>query len=270
MLVTVRSEGKRWAQMAVRAVHLLARRDLPDRLGIYFHDLRPSDWFRFSAMVAHLGELGYTFGGPDQLLGAGDGKVCWISFDDNYRSWHQALGTLGAIGVTATFFVSTSPLRDRSSEADRIDYARRIGRSPADFDTLSATEVSEIAAAGHIVGSHAHSHRDLGSLPGNDARAEVLISKQILEEIIGEPVVHFSYPYGTRRRFTDELRDYCRSIGFETVAGGTPGMQHVPQEPDRLNRTRWDLDRSIDHNIADLRVDGRWFERVTGRSPMPG
>jgi peptidoglycan/xylan/chitin deacetylase (PgdA/CDA1 family) len=270
MLAAVRSEGKRWVQRAVRAAHLLVPRDLPDRLGIYFHDLQPADWFRFSAAAAHLGELGYAFGGPHQLHQADGKKVCWISFDDNYRSWHESLGTLAAIGVTATFFVSTAPIRDRSSEAERIDYARRIGRSPSDFETLSTTEIAEIAAAGHTVGSHSHSHRDLGSLPANEARAEVLMSKQILEEIIGEPVVHFSYPYGTRRRFTEELRDYCRSIGFETVASGTPGMQHVPQQPDRLNRTRWDLDRSIDHNIANLRVDGRWFERVTGRSPMPG
>jgi peptidoglycan/xylan/chitin deacetylase (PgdA/CDA1 family) len=251
MLATVRAEGKRWAQRAVRAAHLLVPKDLPERLGIYFHDLPPTDWFRFSAALAHLGELGYTFGDAHGLHRAGAEKVCWVSFDDNYRSWHEALGMLAAIGVTATFFVSTAPIRDRSSAAEQVDYARRIGRSPSDFDTLSTTEIAEIAAAGHTVGCHAHSHRDLGSLSANDARAEILAGKQILEEIVGRPVVHFSYPYGTRRRFTEELRDYCRSIGFETIA-------------------RWDLDRSIEHNIANLRVDGGWFERVTGRSPMPG
>ena len=71
MLTTVRSEGKRWAQRAVRAAHLLVPRELPDRIGIYFHDLPQADGFRFSAALAHLGELGYTFGGPNQLYQAG-------------------------------------------------------------------------------------------------------------------------------------------------------------------------------------------------------
>ncbi len=95
MLATVRSEGKRWVQRAVRAAHLLVPRDLPDRLGIYFHDLQPADWFRFSAAAAHLAELGYSFGGPDHMHRAGAEKVCWISFDDNYRALVRGAGHAG-------------------------------------------------------------------------------------------------------------------------------------------------------------------------------
>ncbi len=270
MLPNVRPGPKQLAQRAVRAAHLLVPRQLPDRIGIYFHDVPPSHLPTLTAALTHLAELGYGFGGPDHMYRPDGGKVCWVSFDDNYLTWLGTLGTLSDLRISATFFVSTSPIRDRSSVAERMGFARRIGRNHDDFDTMSSAEIGELVAAGHIVGSHSHSHLDLASLDPSEARGEILSSKQILEEVTAGPVVHFSYPYGTRRRFTEELRDYCMAIGFETISNGTPGMQYAGHRPHRLHRTLWNLERPIDYNLANLRVDGRWFERVTGRSPMSG
>jgi peptidoglycan/xylan/chitin deacetylase (PgdA/CDA1 family) len=266
--------AKKWAQHAVRALHLRVLRDYPDLLGVYFHDLPRQHWPAFVAGIEHLRELGYTFGGPRDLLltgtdGSAGRKIGWISFDDNYLSWYEALGLFDDLGVRATFYVSTLPIRDRSTVDERIGYAHRIGRASTEFVTLSASEIVEIDAAGHTIGCHAHSHHDLAALDPDEARAEILTGKLMLEDILGHPVVHFAYPYGVERRFTDELRDYCLAIGFETVANAMPGMQYAGHVPERLQRTHWDLSRSLEHNLANLRVDGRLFAGITGRSPLP-
>ena len=67
----------------------------------------------------------------------------------------------------------------------------------------------------------------LAALPAAEARKDIRTSKQLLEDLLGEEVTHFSYPYGMRRHFTENLRGFCRDIGFHTIANAIPGMQFV-------------------------------------------
>jgi hypothetical protein len=71
-----------------------------------------------------------------------------------------------------------------------------------------------------------------------------------------------------RRHFSESLRRSCLAQGFATVANGIPAMLHGIQLPERIQRSPWRLDRSFEHNLMDLRIDGRLFERVTGRSAV--
>ena len=70
-----------------------------------------------------------------------------------------------------------------------------------------------------------------------------------------------------RRHFTPALRAACLEYGFKTIASGIPGHLHGPSAG-LLHRTLWDLERSLDHNLQNLRIDGRLFERLTGRSAV--
>ena len=50
-------------------------------------------------------------------------------------------------------------------------------------------------------------------------------SKEILEQMIGKPVVHMSYPYGEA---SDEAQSFAQKIGYKTspMSGGGPIREH--------------------------------------------
>lgn len=66
------------------------------------------------------------------------------------------------------------------------------------LSALSAVELSDLIAAGHIIGCHTKSHPILRHIE-HDADAlieEVADSRSRLELLIGEPVMFFAYPFG--------------------------------------------------------------------------
>ena len=61
-------------------------------------------------------------------------------------------------------------------------------------------QVRELRAAGHVVGSHSHTHPVMTRLSDAELREEWTRSRAILEEILGETVTALSIPTG----FTSE------------------------------------------------------------------
>ena len=220
----------------------------------------------FLEMVECLRSLEYRFVGPDAFLEAGD-RAVFLSFDDNYRSWYEALPLFAELGVSATFYVNTCVFRDRASPAEIDVYFDRL-HFHGERVPLSVAELRGIALAGHVVGAHGHSHRTLAALPAAEAREDIAVSKRLLEDLLGQEVAHFSYPYGMRRHFNADLRAFCRSIGFRTVSNAIPGMQFARQRADEIQRSIWRLNAPMDVNLENLCADGRWFERLTGRSAL--
>jgi peptidoglycan/xylan/chitin deacetylase (PgdA/CDA1 family) len=161
--------------------------------------------------------------------------------------------------------VNTLPLRDL---ADKQTVSQFRERTAAPWcDPLSSDELVALRTRGHTIGSHSHSHFDLASLPPSKALDEIRNGKAMLERIIGGRVDHFAYPYGMRRHFTQALHAMCLECGFKTIASGIPGHLHGPSSG-LLHRTQWDFDHSLEYNLQNLRIDGRLFERVTGRSAV--
>lgn len=262
--------AKRIISHGIRMGHrLLASRPLPDALAIYFHPLERQDHAAFRACIRFLKDLGYVPGDAHAFqIGNSHSKRLFVSFDDNFASWHSALGLLEELQLMATFYVNTLPFRDLCSESDVSQFFDRIVHHGERL-SLTQSQLREIHAAGHTIGCHTHSHYCLTDLPRHKWDVEIRRSKEILEDLLGAEVRDFSYPYGMRRYFSADLAAYCFDVGFQTIATGIPGLQHVrPNDPRIIHRTRWNLDKSLEHNIADLEIDGRLFERFTGRSAV--
>ncbi len=254
----------------VRQLHLKATHsDLPNHLAIYFHDLAPQDWEKFRVCIRHYQSLGYRCVTLDAYLAANaDDKVMFVSFDDNMREWHEALDVFAELAVPATFYINTGPIRDRATQSECRTYFARIGM-PDNKQTLSCSEIRALFEAGHTIGAHTHWHHNLKQLPMDRWQDEIARPKLLLEDIIGAPVVHFSYPFGMRRYFSEDLRMYCKGAGYHSVAAGIPGRLHeTPINPFNIHRTRWNFANSFARNAEDIAVDGRWFEDLTGLSAV--
>jgi peptidoglycan/xylan/chitin deacetylase (PgdA/CDA1 family) len=259
---------KRGIQRRLRALHVrYSSKDLPQKLGIYFHAVEGHDLAKFGRALTAIEDCGYEFvSDPGAFLGR-PGKVAWLSFDDNYATWLSILPVLGSRHISATFYVNTLPLRDVADpETIRLYFERIAYRGPG--RPLSSEELIAIASAGHTIGAHTHSHRNLASLDDGQALDEVTTNIGILEGLLSRRVEHFAFPFGLPRFFPRKLEARVLRVGLRSIAYATPGMQHALQKSEALQRTPWRFDRSLQENLEDLAVDGRLFVRISGRSPV--
>jgi peptidoglycan/xylan/chitin deacetylase (PgdA/CDA1 family) len=259
-------------QKLVRGAHrAFVRRTLPRKLSIYLHSTVGCEQ-RLDELLYFLKERGYAFTGPGEFLTTA-GNTCFLSFDDNYRSWLRTLPIFEKHQVRATFYVNSWPFRDRVSATDVRRYLKNLGLTDVEAEqetTLSTAELREIAAAGHTIGAHTHTHPVLTALPQVSAEEEIRISKEELASLLGRPSEHFAYPFGMRRHFSHSLRAYCQSIGFATIANAIPCMQYAGSRPDSLHRSVWFLEQPLAFNLDNVCIDGRLFSYLTGRSAVGG
>lgn len=256
---------------AVAGAHLaLSRKSLPDNVAIYFHELEQWQLPRLEEALSWFADEGYrTVDARDfAAQGRAGEKRLFVSFDDNFLGWHRALPLFDRRDARVTFYLNTAPIRDIAEPGAITAFFARICYGGEDA-TLSRAEIRELHAAGHTIGCHTHSHPMLSALPRGHWDEEILGCKKKLEELIGAPVRDFSFPFGMKRHFSAELRDYCAAAGFETVATGISGMQYAsPRDLLDLHRTSWDFSGSLADNLARLRVHAPWYGGVLGRSAV--
>ena len=258
---------KRLVQTALRRFHWrFCRRPLPDRLAVYFHTLDTDERPAFAAAVQWIKAHGYSFVSPGNFHTA-VGKVCSISFDDNFRAWYEALALFDELGVRATFFTNTCVLRGECDDTEMARYCQIIDYRRV-FAPLSRGEIREMHDAGHWFGAHTHSHVMLSRVSPEAAEEDLRRNRAILEEIIEQPVTDMAFTFGFPRQVSPAGVDVCRRMGFRTMAWAVPGMLHQQGDPPDIHRTQWNYRLSVDDNVKNLEVDGLPFVKLTGRSPV--
>ena len=173
------------------------------RTVLMLHDVLPDD--------RPLGESGFTGPGPDrykirqQLFEAMAGRVraagTILTFDDGGRSALDVVApVLAEHSLRGEFFIATA----------------RLG-TPGFLDRKG---VGELAAAGHIVGSHSHTHPEvMTELSDEEIRAEWRMSISLLEDATGQPVESASVPNGFTNR---AVLAAARESGIRTLYTSTP------------------------------------------------
>lgn len=74
--------------------------------------------------------------------------------------------------------------------------------------------VREIAAAGHDVGCHGYWHRLIYKMTPEEFRADLTLARDVLEDIVGKPVVAYRAPCFSVARVTMWALDILRDEGF--------------------------------------------------------
>jgi peptidoglycan/xylan/chitin deacetylase (PgdA/CDA1 family) len=169
----------------------------------------------FAGQLEHLASDGFvtlTASALAAALAAGSPlpeRAVVLTFDDGFADFHErALPLLRRYGFTATLFVTTGWIADAGPHAA----GRRPGRM------LTWSQISEAAAAGIEIGAHSHRHPQLDQLGRSRLRAELTISKELLEDVLGRPVPGLAYPYGyssapVRRAVAEAGYAYACAVG---------------------------------------------------------
>jgi tetratricopeptide (TPR) repeat protein/peptidoglycan/xylan/chitin deacetylase (PgdA/CDA1 family) len=92
-----------------------------------------------------------------------------------------------------------------------------------DKELLTWKEIREMAQNHIAIGSHTHTHRVLSTLSPSAQKEEMILSKLIIEENIGQPVLSISYPVGEPHFITAETPVIASisgySLGFTANTG---------------------------------------------------
>ena len=118
-------------------------------------------------------------------------KKVILTFDDCYRSLFDfVIPELQKRNMTAVFFMPAANIGGFNEWDNREGHAK--------LPLMNHGELLDLKRMGMEVGSHSCHHVRLASPPaGIRIEEEISSSKSELEEIIGEPVISFAYPYGS-------------------------------------------------------------------------
>lgn len=115
-----------------------------------------------------------------------------ITFDDGFAGVHEhALPALRRHGLPATVFVVAETLTPRGRAVDWVE-----GPTPGPPPTLSADQILALKDAGVHIGSHGYAHRDLASMTEDECERDLRDSRELLEDVVREPVRMVAYPRG--------------------------------------------------------------------------
>jgi peptidoglycan/xylan/chitin deacetylase (PgdA/CDA1 family) len=154
--------------------------------------LRETD---FKAQMDYLKANGWQGLSVGQNLDFPEGQNVAITFDDGSETdllW--AAPILRQAGFNATFFVTCGRLGNKGY--------------------LSSGQLKELSGQGFEIGCHSMTHPYLTDLDAAGRQYEISDAKTQLEQIIGQPVEHFSCPGG---RCDDRVVAVARSAGYKTL-----------------------------------------------------
>jgi peptidoglycan/xylan/chitin deacetylase (PgdA/CDA1 family) len=140
----------------------------------------------------------------DASLSNGSGGVV-LTFDDGFRDFYEiVLPHLVRLGLPAVLYLATGFV-------DAGDPRSDVGRDEA----LTWPMLEDAASTGLVtIGSHTHGHIDLSRATEGVARDEMRRSKDLIEDRLGHPCLHFAYPWGRSSAEADRSAEQL----FETAA----------------------------------------------------
>jgi peptidoglycan/xylan/chitin deacetylase (PgdA/CDA1 family) len=155
-----------------------------------------------------------------------------ITFDDGYRSVYEAaFPVLCEHSLPATVFLAVGDAEGGPRRGSRDPGARLPSMEGRPM--LSWGEIREMRQGGISFGAHTLTHPDLTRLPPSSIEREMVTSKAVLEESLGEPVAGFAYPFGrfdarslqlARRHFACAVSD---RLAFATPASDVHALPRV-------------------------------------------
>lgn len=142
-------------------------------------------------------------------------------FDDGWTSQYQnALPKLNSAGIKGSFYIITHQM----FEDGFTGY-------------INQTQLQAIYNAGHEIGAHTRTHRNLNTLSTTERQNEITGSRQ---DLIGwgfGPILSFAVPFGA---YNQSVIDVVKSAGFQSMVT-SDGHQFNKPDSDRYRLTRFPI-----------------------------
>jgi peptidoglycan/xylan/chitin deacetylase (PgdA/CDA1 family) len=186
---------------------------------------------RFRAQLRYLNLMGF------EVLSLAQAHACLlggrplakrsvvITVDDGYDDFREhAWPALKEHGCSATVYLVSDLVGKRANWLTDWPQQPRL---------MDAAAVRQLRSEGCDFGSHAMTHPRLSTLSAADQRREIFDSKKALEDVLGEAVPHFCYPYGD---YSLRARDLVEAAGYQTATTCIRGAANLSDNAFELTR----------------------------------
>jgi peptidoglycan/xylan/chitin deacetylase (PgdA/CDA1 family) len=199
---------------------------------------------RFEDQLATLRKAGYASASLAEVVEPRKTRKAVITFDDGFCSaLEHGRESLSRHQFRAIQFLVAGFLgRKNEWDVSKGDVPERL---------MDEGQVREWLSAGHQIGSHSITHRNLRHLSAAEAREEILGSKKLLEDRFGIVVEHFCYPFGS---WNPAVREFVGEAGYRTACTVRLGVNDENTERFELRRiiplSSVELLAKIHHRLA--------------------
>lgn len=135
-------------------------------------------------------------------------KSISITFDDGYSdNYSEALDILAEYSIPATIFVVSGKIDSNESFSwDKGRTSQDSGR-PLNQEELARLRSSQLVE----IGAHTINHPNLSKINPEEQINEIVGSKNQLEKLLGQNIISFAYPFGSKDSFTKETTEIVKN-----------------------------------------------------------
>ncbi|MDB5033639.1 MAG: polysaccharide deacetylase [Chlorobi bacterium] len=180
------------------------------------------------------------------------GRYAILTFDDGYEdNYTHALPLLRKYGFQAVVFLVTN------CTVNQWDCDQPA--EPA-VPLLSIEQIRRMRSYGIEFGAHTLHHPHLTELSAEEAAREISGSREQLEEIVGERIASFCYPYGD---LNEEVKMLVKQAGYSFGVASNSGPVNINQ--DRFEIRRIQVFPGTGMMGFRRKVSGRYLSRTLKR-----
>jgi peptidoglycan/xylan/chitin deacetylase (PgdA/CDA1 family) len=173
-----------------------------------------------------------------------------------WRAWAED-GPTVRHSIYRSIWQLMHPMSDderRPIREELLLWAGVTGSARPTHRTLTGGEITDLSRDRLIeVGAHTVTHPQLSALSAESAERQIGESKACLEEMLGEPVTSFAYPFGRECDYSSETVGLVQQAGFDCACTTSVGAV-------QRGSNRFQLPRV---HVPDM--DGESFERLCSR-----
>ena len=221
----------------------LPGRELCQKAAGYARYVLPLDEFR--SQVSFIRGQGFrVFNVGDGLSSTTTDRSLVLTFDDGCETDYLAAGPLlKEAGFGATFYA----------------VAGFIGHQ----GYMSASQLRELWRMGFEIGCHSMTHPYLTDLNDDDLQMEVVGAKSKLEDLLGQPIHHFSCPGG---RWNRRVVASVRAAGYLSLATSKAVENHKDSDVFMLGRVA--VQRAMQPEQFGRLCEGKTLLKLRGREAV--
>ena len=132
-------------------------------------------------------------------------KNIMITFDDGYEdNYTLAFPILKKYNFKAVIYLM-SHLKYNKWDVENS------GNPEKKFELMNDEMIKEMGEYGIEFGGHTMNHKKLAKISLKEAKEEIIISKEVLEEKLGKKLLSFAYPYGN---LNEDIKKIVKSSGY--------------------------------------------------------
>ncbi|MFQ5801455.1 MAG: polysaccharide deacetylase family protein [Candidatus Methylomirabilales bacterium] len=191
---------------------------------VYYHFVFDDEWSPFEEHVRFFRDYYDVLPLGDALDRLRNGCLTEpslvITFDDGFKNNRtNAAEALSKYGFSACFYVTSTFVSLGLEERRTVEaMCQRNFQLPIAVQNMDWDDVRWLRRAGHEIGSHTMTHAVLTACGAEDVYREIVESKAVIEQHLGESIRHFSVPFGRRSHYSPGIRRIVCEAGYESCA----------------------------------------------------